>query len=297
MTEKPLVGVFYGMSNEDYHAHPALSSSGLKLLARTPAHYYAAYLDPEREPRVRTAAMRLGSITHSAVLEPHTFDERFVVLPEGLNRRTNEGKALWAEIEASGKEPMTDDELKKIKKMAAAAHRHPTMQALFGRFHAKTEVSIFWVDPETGVNLKVRPDIMTKPYKVAPNGFICDLKTCQDASEAEFPRQAWNLDMHLAAALYPMGYMAAHGTSEPPEFLWLAQEKTAPYANQIFPCTQELSEYGMLEVRRLLEIYAECREANHWPAYGTGLAKMEMPGWASKTITEALEGAGEIAYV
>ena len=34
------------MTNDDYHADTsAISASGLKLFMRSPAHYYAAYLD------------------------------------------------------------------------------------------------------------------------------------------------------------------------------------------------------------------------------------------------------------
>jgi len=53
------------MNNEQYHADTsAISASGLKLFARSPAHYYAAYLDPQRPERQPTAAMKLGTATH-----------------------------------------------------------------------------------------------------------------------------------------------------------------------------------------------------------------------------------------
>ena len=40
------------MTNEDYHADTsAISASGLKLFMRSPAHYYAAYLGPNRADR------------------------------------------------------------------------------------------------------------------------------------------------------------------------------------------------------------------------------------------------------
>ena len=41
------MSIIHGMSNAEYHADTsAISASGLKLFMRSPAHYYAAYLDP-----------------------------------------------------------------------------------------------------------------------------------------------------------------------------------------------------------------------------------------------------------
>jgi hypothetical protein len=58
------------ISNEQYHADPAVSASHLHAIARSPYHYWSRYLDPNRKPVEPTAAMRLGSLVHCAVLEP-----------------------------------------------------------------------------------------------------------------------------------------------------------------------------------------------------------------------------------
>ena len=81
------------MTNEDYHADTsAISASGLKLFMRSPAHYYATYLDPNRIERSPTPAMRVGTATHCAILEPERFSAEYIALPEGLDRR-KEGEA------------------------------------------------------------------------------------------------------------------------------------------------------------------------------------------------------------
>jgi hypothetical protein len=36
------------MNNTDYHAHPAISKSHLDQVAKSPLHYWARYLDPNR---------------------------------------------------------------------------------------------------------------------------------------------------------------------------------------------------------------------------------------------------------
>ena len=80
------------MTNEAYHSDVSrISKSGLDLIAKSPAHYYAKYLDPNREASQPTPAMRMGAITHSYILEPNQFSSNYVIAPE-LNKRTNEDK-------------------------------------------------------------------------------------------------------------------------------------------------------------------------------------------------------------
>lgn len=288
MNDNHLQGAFPDMANEDHHSHPAIGSSGLKLIAQSPAHYFAKYRDPNRKPETRTQALKLGSMIHTSTLEPHKFDDLFTVMPEGLDRRTKEGKEIWARITATGKEPLLQSELDKAKGCAAAAHRHPVTRVLFEQCQALTEVSIFWVDPLTGVNCKIRPDIMVEPCKLFPNGLIADLKTTDDASPEDFAKSVWNWEMHLQAALYPEGFMAVFGTQAPPDFLWLAQEKDAPFANKYYSCTPDLSAYGSKEVNRLRRTYAKCLETDQWPAYGTEVQPIVLPNWADKIVQDAL---------
>ena len=82
--------------------------------------------------------------------------------------------------------------------------------------------------------------------------------------------------------------MAVFGTKAPPDFLWLAQEKNAPFANKYYSCTPELSAYGQKEVNRLRAIYAMCLESNKWPAYGTEVQPIVLPTWAEKVVLEAI---------
>ena len=71
-------GLIDGLSNEDYHENHALGASGLKMFLRSPAHYWAAYRDPERA-RPDKLAWRIGRAWHCAVFEPDEFDGRYAV--------------------------------------------------------------------------------------------------------------------------------------------------------------------------------------------------------------------------
>jgi exodeoxyribonuclease VIII len=88
------------MENADYHAHPAISKSHLDLIARSPLHYWARFLDPKRVIPEPTPAMRIGSAVHTHVLELDKWDTEYTVAPDGLDRRTKAGKEAWAAFEA-----------------------------------------------------------------------------------------------------------------------------------------------------------------------------------------------------
>lgn len=82
-------GVYFDISNEDYHAGPGISKSQLDDIAISPAIYQwrrHAPVDAEK-----TAALDLGTALHCLLLEPDEFSKRFEIAPE-VNRRTTAGK-------------------------------------------------------------------------------------------------------------------------------------------------------------------------------------------------------------
>lgn len=275
------------LSNEDYHSLLAIGSSGLKLLQRSPAHYWAQYVNPDRSRKEPTPAMKLGTAVHCAILEQGEFDNRYITVPEGIDKRTKDGKALFAEIEASGKEPLTPDNRQLILSMASAALALPVSIHLFSLEHY-TEHSMFWTDPDTGADCKIRPDFHVPPCPQFPNGIIMDVKTCQDASPIEFSRNAWNSDMHLQAALYCDGFKRVYKTDGYPMFLWLAVEKESPFACKYYSAQADLLAYGLKELRPLLALFAECVRTGQWPAYDGNITPLELPTWAAKTVADAL---------
>lgn len=283
-----LLGRFADLPNADYHADLAVGSSGLKLLKQSPLHYWAAYLDPEREKRETTPAQRIGTAWHTAVFEPERFDGDYIEIPEGLDRRTKEGKALWAEIEASGRVPMTVDDMRQIHRMAVAGRSHPAARVFFDLPGGVAEESLFWADEDTGLRCKIRPDYAVAPCEMFPNGLLVDGKTGEDMSSAGFARYAWNWDLHIQAAWYSDGYQRAMGTSGPPEFLWLAQEKAAPYATACYAPGADFLELGRRECRRLLRLLAECLERDRWPGYPERVQALVLPAWAQKVVDEGV---------
>jgi len=130
MDTNALLGIFPDMPNDAYHGDTALGSSGLKRFTVSPLHYWAAYLDPERESTDKKH-FRIGRAWHCAVFEPAEFagrfatnhdvhpattrakllaeclddDDRFALMrgiPDDIKLSTKEGKALVATMEAEG---------------------------------------------------------------------------------------------------------------------------------------------------------------------------------------------------
>ncbi|EIZ8524456.1 exodeoxyribonuclease VIII, partial [Escherichia coli] len=111
-------GIYYGISNENYHAGPGVSKSQLDDIADTPALYLWRKNAPVDTTKTKT--LDLGTAFHCRVLEPEEFSNRFIVAPE-FNRRTNAGKeeekAFLMECASTGKTVITAEEGRKIELM------------------------------------------------------------------------------------------------------------------------------------------------------------------------------------
>ena len=89
--------------------------------------------------------MKLGTATHCAILEPERFEIEYVEAP-CVDRRTKDGKALWSELEQSGKIILSSDEYTKVVEMASAMRRHElaskliTGEARVSSLNVETEI-------------------------------------------------------------------------------------------------------------------------------------------------------------
>ncbi|HFV4516625.1 TPA: exodeoxyribonuclease VIII, partial [Escherichia coli] len=140
-------GIYYGISNENYHAGPGVSKSQLDDIADTPALYLWRKNAPVDTTKTKT--LDLGTAFHCRVLEPEEFSNRFIVAPE-FNRRTNAGKeeekAFLMECASTGKTVITAEEGRKIELMYQSVMALPLGQWLVeSAGHA--ESSIYWEDP------------------------------------------------------------------------------------------------------------------------------------------------------
>ena len=256
-------------SNADYHADPAVSASHLHAVAASPYHYWSRFLAPGRPPSVQTAAMKLGSLTHSAVLEPDQLASRYGIAPD---RRTNAGKAAVAVMEAAGIEAVTAPEMEQAMAMAASVRSHQAAAALLR--DGKAEQSFWFDDVATGLRCKCRPDWYT-------GNTIVDLKTTVDASPKGFAKSVAQWRYHVQQSHYLAGTFAER-------FVFIAVEKSYPYAVGVYELDADAVQFGDYERRNNLQTIADCRAISEWPGYGNTIQPLSLPKWAlnaNPTIT------------
>lgn len=256
-----------GLSNADYHAHPAISKSGLDKIAKSPAHYKAS-----RETKHEDSdALVFGSAFHDYILLPDTFQTDYTVLQPEFNGRTKEGKAILESIRQSGQTILKAEWLTAIEGMAAAIAAHPKASVLLQG--GKAEQSIFWTDGDSGIDCRCRPDYLH------PGGIIVDLKSTTDASPEEFARSVAKHRYHVQDAFYSEGYYQATG-QWPRGFVFIAVEKTAPYAVACYSLNDDAKAYGRELFRRNLKTLLEAEKSQEWTAYSQEIETLSLPAWA-----------------
>ncbi|NBW18811.1 MAG: hypothetical protein EBR82_63635 [Caulobacteraceae bacterium] len=173
-----------GLSNEDYHHLKAVSPSQIKILKRSPLHYYDQFLAEDRVKKPPTDAMLKGTALHTAILEPELWDTTIAVPPHSFDRRTRVGKELAAEFEreSAGKIVLSPEDADEVRRMADAVRKHPAAGFLL-ELPGRREASYTWTDPETGLECKTRPD-----WHSLDGQIVVDVKTAQDASREAFAK-------------------------------------------------------------------------------------------------------------
>ena len=99
------------------------------------------------------------------------------------------------------------------------------------------------------------------------NAIIGDYKTTEDASARGFGRSCEKYDYDLQAFIYSLilkilGY--------DPLFVFIAQEKTAPYLYGVYELSENNLLTGQLKFEKAIVTYFWCMENNSWPGYSNG---------------------------
>lgn len=264
----------YDISNEAYHASPAISRSKLMLLDKSPYHFWHEVLSGEAEKKEATPAMKVGSLFHTLLLEPAKFDDEYLIITQKTMPTKGTNPYNLVMEEAQGRTVLTREQFDKTKAMADATRKHEIVSTLLDE--AAFEQSIFWTDEETGLQFKTRPDIWAEKM-------IVDLKTTSDASINSFVRSAFNYGYYLQAG---MAFEACKAIGKPFEmFVILACEKEAPHVPAVFMMDDEALQFGIDQFTSYKKRLKKCLETNTWPGYV--VQELSVPKYAVVNEEEA----------
>ncbi|HBQ1431215.1 TPA: PD-(D/E)XK nuclease-like domain-containing protein, partial [Klebsiella pneumoniae] len=168
----------------------------------------------------------------------------------------------WRE-NPEGKVLVTRQQLATALAIQKALLNHPTAGKLLTHPSRAVEVSYFGIDEETGLEVRVRPDL-----EIDMGGLRigADLKTIsmwnikQEGLRAKLHREIIERDYHLSAAMYCE-------TAALDQFFWIFVNKDENYHwIAIIEASEELLELGMLEYRKAMRAIANGFDTGEWPA-------------------------------
>ena len=247
-----------------------ISNSRLAAFKRSPKHL-VHYLTQKSEP---TPAMLFGSAFHAYLLQPEKFDSLYAVAPQ-VDRRTKEGKAIFDEfhfmVTDANMDIITHQDMEKIKEMTDSVMSDPIAGELI-RSATSREVDRNWTNSVHEIPMRGIIDGIG-------NGFMFDVKTCQDAQPQKFARDAFYSDYHRQAAIY-----LDSQDDDSTEFYFIAIEKDRPYGVSVHRLSEHLKEIGkkqyldaIIEYRSWVDAGLIAAGYDYW--HYSGIHELEAPAY------------------
>lgn len=270
-------------TNQQYHANSAVSHSKLEVFRRRPQLYYRRYIAKTITQEPATAALRLGSAVHCSVLEPLEMTRRFAVRPDGIDRRTKDGKEKFAAFEQAnaGKEILDMDEAAQVIAMTDAVRQHPLASELFGNGAAE----LSW-RTQGSLPLQCRTDWFNAEGCSLSQGrpYIADLKTVESLNGEDFgsfDKAVFKYGYHRQAGFYLPLVTEILGRPVY-DFFFVAVEKCEPFGVAVYRISDAAAGLGQDETLEDLRRLNGCLIDNKWPNIEPTLREIGVPTWYGK---------------
>ena len=231
-----------------------------------------AVASPDESEEDSKSAMNMGTALHAAVFENHRFHQIVSVAPK-VDRRTKEGKALWAQFlaESQGKTVITADEFSYVTKMHDNIVANPMAMQLLSMPGIK-EVPIRWRDKRSGLWCKGKPDL------VSESGILVDLKSCRTCRMPAWARLVRDRGYHRQAAMYIDG-LKSIGV-EMHSFVHIAVHNAPPFECFVYELTDRPIQMGRNEYQTALLNIRDSLESDDWSEpMSQVVQKVDFPEW------------------
>lgn len=289
-TEVAAPGIYANIPEDQYHADPvrggSFSCSGAKKLLDCPAKFdYIRRTGPEQKKEFDFGhAVHTHLLGTGAPVDVHDFDDW----------KTKAAREAKGDSYEMGHTPVLRKQWVVVEAMVAEVRRHPIASRLLNPDHGKPEQSLFWRDPLTGVMLRMRADFL--PDYIEGRPYVAsDYKTCASAEPRAFARAVINFSYHQQDPWYLDGIRAVLGVPDP-KFVFIAQEKTAPYLVQVFQLDETLRAMGAERNRRAIDLFIQYSAAGVWPGYSDKIELITPPKWSVYQHDEDYGGGDNDAF-
>lgn len=273
-----LSGYITGMPEDYYHNTDGfISKSSLASLGKeTP---YRFFNGKKKQP---TAAMKMGTALHCAVLEPEKFESSYKIMPE------IKSKTLKAYKDAAKENPeveiLNGTEAKNLVGMLDAVSKHNAASELLS-LDGWCEVSGFHIDEDTGVRLRHRFDKLTKC------GIGIDLKKTQSVKPEELSKTINAFSYEMQDALYSDAYEAITGMKLK-AFYFIFVEESYPHQVAVVYLDDISKQVGRDKYRELLIDYTYYIDNPSKINNNSDIEMISLPEWVLRKYEDELEDGG-----
>ena len=228
----------------------------------SPRKYFARYA--ERTKKEETPAMRKGRILHKWILEPDSFAAECIISPYE-NYRTKEAQYWRAEMETKNVLIVSEKEREDYLKIVEAVWSDPVARPLLEG--SQTELHGYAKDPETGLQLYSRPDLITS------SGRIGDLKITRSAKQEKFTNQQFFDGYFIQQGFYAHVDEIINFQKQDNPF-YIAVEEEYPHITQVYSVTttylnmaKKKITKGLKNIRDMRTLDPGMKNKQLWPGY------------------------------
>jgi len=292
MTGKKVVQVpgIYTRREVEYSEIDAVNQSTLKAMAKSPLHYKSGLTSQKKQ----TNPMRLGSLTHTALLEPDWLELEYALwAPRDpktgeLKKDDFKGNDYLAFLTAAtleGRTVIKQRDLDGALRIAEAIHANQLAMRYLREMRA--EPILVWRDEATGIVCKARLDGVSRSVP----DVLVELKTAVDVAPWAFESAFAKRMYHMQTAFYSDGWKACtgrdlHGGK------CIAVENTEPHDVIVYDLA-EVTDVGRETYRELLGKVADCRKSGLWLGQSpTQELTLRLPKWLDPEDDNPLEDLG-----
>jgi len=266
-------GKLPGEPSDVYHHNDALGAGEINAARKSLA---LLRMLRNGEDSGDSKALLFGRALHCLILEPTEFDYRFAMMPEA-DGRTKEGKAIRDQFKANAgsKGILTHQDYQLMRRMRESIETNVEAQELLRG--SEREVTFRAKDPSVELDVQCRADIWNEWDNVC-----ADLKSCESLSS--FRSKIYDYGYHRAAAHYREVIRLTLGLNDTPRFVFIAVEKSAPYAVACYELDEIWLEVGFHERRETLASIKQCIDTDVWPRDPDGVQRLEAPDFIQRKL-------------